>query len=139
MSLQDWAPKLARGRKIPHDFHIIDQNDPVPAFLLRQDRDTASLRTIERAVSSDLQDVIHDPIVEIVAEEPYMQQSDDDPPPEMEPPIEAIKLLIRKLSYRELKTIAGEIIGDKPPTTPIEMADALDAWAAQEDTPEEPR
>src|SRR5215472_14917193 len=113
MSLEDYAPKP--GRKIPHDFKIVDFGNPdIPEFLrrqdggqARQDANTVGLRAIERAVS-DLQGVVrddnlnaYDAYVHRETTERFLQNHDRDDPA-LEPPIECIKFLIRKLSYREL-------------------------------------
>ncbi len=60
----------------------------------------------------------------------------DAPPPsrDPEPPLECLKFLVRKLSYGDMKAASGDIakLGD---FDAAKLADALHAWATQEDKP----
>ena len=129
MSLRDYIPpKHKKGPQV-----ITIDGEPIPAFLRRQDGGIAQLNPKDDAgggLDDLVQDLTH--LVGNMRQEPPVQQHDRDNP-NMPPPIEGIKWLIRALTYREMNQIAAEIIGPKAEIPVTEMAARLDEWANKEE------
>jgi len=132
MALRDYIPpKHKKGPQV-----ITIDGEPIPAFLRRQDGGVAQLNSKDDAgggLDDLVQDLTH--LVGNMRQEPSVQQHDPNDP-DMPPPIEGIKWLIRKkLTYGQHMEISAGL-DEALKNSGGDMAKALHHWA-QSPTQEE--
>jgi hypothetical protein len=125
MALQDFAPKFGRKRVEPA---ADDTDDPVPAFLTRQDSGLPRASSLPAALDNTAQDL--DALKTALQGELPLVYPDRKPTD-----LEQIAWWGKYLTYTDMKKFATEVMAGKTPTTPSEFADLFEEWCRKNTEP----